>query len=205
MASSPVKEMNVRKNWIVLFAIALLVVAVAPSLAQSQGERLNATQTSFYVGGQYHTVPNVGTVMDGAMYVQSFIPDNVTHPYPLVMIHGGVGAGGTWTGTPDGREGWAQFFVRRGYSVYVVDQPARGRSVYNPAIDGPVGQGTAESHERMFTAPEVFNLWPQARLHTQWPRNAASCMVEQIGCKAQRGDPVFDNFMRGALNSISNG
>ncbi len=190
----------------VAVAAAILSMTVAiPSAAQQTPPPLPATQGSFYVGGQYITVPNVGTVMDGAMYVQSFIPNNVTHPFPIVLIHGGVGAGGTWTGTPDGREGWAQFFVRRGYVVYAVDQPARGRSVYNPATDGAIGQGTVLSNEQMFTAPEAFNLWPQAHLHTQWPSNAPNCTTVALGCKGQQGDPIFDNFMRGALNSISDG
>ena len=44
------------------------------------------------------------------------------------MVHGGSMSGTNFTGTPDGREGWAQYFVRRGYAVYVVDQPGRARS-----------------------------------------------------------------------------
>ncbi len=32
--------------------------------------------------------------------------------------------------SPDGRDGWATYFLRKGYAVYVVDQVARGRDVY---------------------------------------------------------------------------
>ena len=46
------------------------------------------------------------------------------------MVHGGSQTGTNFTGTPDGREGWAQYFVRRGYAVYVVDGVARGRSAH---------------------------------------------------------------------------
>ena len=46
------------------------------------------------------------------------------------MVHGGSQTGTNFTGTPDGREGWAQYFVRRGYAVYVVDQVARGRAAH---------------------------------------------------------------------------
>jgi hypothetical protein len=28
---------------------------------------------------------------------------------------------------------------------------------------------SAEKIEQEFTAPQTFNLWPQAALHTQWP------------------------------------
>ena len=46
------------------------------------------------------------------MYVEVRIPAKQTHPYPIVMVHGGTMSGTNYTGTPDGREGWAQYFVR---------------------------------------------------------------------------------------------
>ena len=52
----------------------------------------------------------------------------VTRPFPVVMIHGGGQTGTNFTGTPDGRRGWAHDFLRAGYEVYVVDQPGRARS-----------------------------------------------------------------------------
>ena len=58
------------------------------------------------------------------------MPQRLAHPYPVVMIHGGSQTGTNFTGTPDGREGWAQYFLRRGYAVYVVDQVARGRAAH---------------------------------------------------------------------------
>lgn len=38
----------------------------------------------------------------------------------------------------------------------------------------------------MFTAPELHNLWPQAKLHTQWPGTGPR--------HGQIGDPIFDQF-----------
>jgi hypothetical protein len=32
------------------------------------------------------------------------------------MIHGGGQSGSNFTGTPDGREGWAQYFLKQGYA-----------------------------------------------------------------------------------------
>jgi len=57
----------------------------------------------------------------GAMFVSTRFR-KVTAPYPVVMIHGQF----KWQqflGTPDDRK-VAEYFVRRGYPVYVVDQPA---------------------------------------------------------------------------------
>ena len=82
-----------------------------------------------FVGGKIDaSVP--GSPMTGQMYVEYFIPKTLSHPLPIVMIHGGSQTGTNFTGTPDGREGWAQYFVRRGHAVYVVDQVARGRSAH---------------------------------------------------------------------------
>jgi pimeloyl-ACP methyl ester carboxylesterase len=86
-----------------------------------------------------------------------------------VMVHGGTRSGANWTGTPDGREGWAQYFTRRGYAVYVVDQPGRGRSAYVPEVYGPPRFADAESAQRRYLQQEKFKQWPQAHLHTQWP------------------------------------
>ena len=46
----------------------------------------------------------------------------------IVFLHGAGQTGTDWLQTPDGRPGWARFFTSRGYVVYMVDYPARGRS-----------------------------------------------------------------------------
>jgi len=108
------------------------------------------------------------------------------------MIHGGSQTGTNFAGTPDGREGWAQFFLRKGFDVYVVDQAGRGRSAYETERYGPASRVDLEATLRRFVAPERFNLWPQAHLHTQWPG------------KGEPGDPVFDQFQASQVPSIEN-
>jgi len=97
------------------------------------------------------------------------IPQKQTHPYPIVMVHGGTRSGTTFTGTPDGRESWAQYFARRGYAVYVVDQPGRGRSGYVAEVYGPPRLADANSAQTRYLQQAKHKLWPQAHLHTQWP------------------------------------
>jgi hypothetical protein len=46
----------------------------------------------------------------------------------LVLVHGGGGTVGLWESTPDGREGYQTIFLRRGYAMYIVDFPRRGRA-----------------------------------------------------------------------------
>ena len=73
-----------------------------------------------------------------------------------------------WLNTADGRQGWASWFLKQGYTIYIVDQPQRGRSAYTPG-DGKLDTFSAEEMAMMFTAVQKLPLWPQARLHTQWP------------------------------------
>ena len=78
-----------------------------------------------------------GQIRVGQMYVQYQIPDNRTQPYPVVMWHGGGQTGTNFMGTPDGRKGWGDYFLQRGYAVYIVDQPGRARSGYFTDVYGP--------------------------------------------------------------------
>lgn len=55
------------------------------------------------------------------------VPGKVTR-LPIVMVHGGFHTGQAYLETPDGREGWAQRFARRGHEVYVPDWPGHGQS-----------------------------------------------------------------------------
>src|SRR5579863_10058471 len=73
---------------------------------------------------------------DSAEYVEVMVPKKIRHPYPIVFFHGAGQTGTDWLQTPDGRPGWAYFFIKQGYTIYMVDFPARGRSTYNPSPDG---------------------------------------------------------------------
>jgi hypothetical protein len=44
------------------------------------------------------------------------------------MWHGGGQSAKTWEQTPDGREGFQSIFLRRGWPVYIIDQPRRARA-----------------------------------------------------------------------------
>jgi pimeloyl-ACP methyl ester carboxylesterase len=141
----------------------------ATHLSGSSSPPLHLARDGFFYAGGAPTVINGKTFMAGQMYVEYRIPERQTHPYPLVMVHGGNRSGANWTGTPDGREGWAQYFARRGYAVYTVDQPGRGRSPYVAEVYGPPRFADFESAQSRYLRQEDFKLWPQAHLHTQWP------------------------------------
>ena len=164
-------------------------ISVGPARAAEPPPLSIAKQGYFFVGGNYFDAPD-GKYLAGQMYVEFQIPTKRTQPYPLVMFSGGSQSGLNYTGTPDGREGWAQYFLRQGYAVYVLDQPSRARSTHHTET-GPMSRTPVDRVQQQFTAPERKNLWPQARLHTQWPG------------VSDPGDPVFDQFMSQQYNSLA--
>jgi pimeloyl-ACP methyl ester carboxylesterase len=172
-----------------LGVIGAVAAFVVPARAADDGPLVIAKQGYFFAGGKID--PSIeGSPMVGHMYVEYQIPEKLAHPYPVVMIHGGSQTGTNFTGTPDGREGWAQYFLRHGYAVYVVDQVARGRAAHWSQVHGPVTPPRLSFVEQRFVAPERAKLWPQAHLHTQWPGTG------------QPGDAVFDQFYSSQVPSI---
>ena len=153
-----------------LLVAAFAVIAGGAAAPQTEGDSplSLARDGYFYVNAKTATVDGKTFVTD-QMYVEIRVPARQTRPYPIVMVHGGTMSGTNFTGTPDGREGWAQYFVRQGYAVYVVDQPGRGRSGYLTATYGPARNVESTNSRARFVAQEKAKLWPQAALHTQWP------------------------------------
>ena len=86
---------------------------------------------------------------------------------PIVFLHGYGQTRTGWQATPDGREGWSDIFLRKGYSVFLVDQPRRGAAGATEFIntdpgdvDGPrfkVGEQAWYTHFRIGrVAPERY-------------------------------------------------
>jgi hypothetical protein len=83
-------------------------------------------------GGPLTKLDPNGQYMVEQMYVQYFLPKHRKGKVPLLMWHGGGLTGVTYESTPDGREGWKNFFIRRGWDVYNSDAVERGRSGFAP-------------------------------------------------------------------------
>src|SRR4029077_14326145 len=103
-------------------------------------------QGSFFIGGvpkvtNYATVagpnqqPAPNQITIGQMYVQ-FENPRVKKPTPARVIvgHGPSHTAACLESTPDGREGWFPYFVRKGISTYLVDQAGRGRSGFDESV-----------------------------------------------------------------------
>lgn len=115
----------------VLILISILVSSFAmaeeiraPLVIQEQG--------SFAAGGTVITSPDPSgsgefTLHGDHLYTFYQIPENA-RKLPLVLWHGYGQFSKTWETTPDGREGFQNIFLRRGFGVYVIDQPRRGNA-----------------------------------------------------------------------------
>jgi hypothetical protein len=143
-------------NRFMLYAIPLVVLAGSATAAEAPKMKKFLTkplviedQGSFFIGGvakvtNYATVPGPGAptqppapnqITIGQMYVQFQIPQNKKRNMPpVIMVHGSSHTGACLESTPDGREGWEPYFVRKGISTYVVDQSGRGRSGFDESV-----------------------------------------------------------------------
>lgn len=152
-----------------------------------------ARQGHFYVGGKWAGEPGK-EVMRGAMYVETWVPKKIRYKYPIVFVQSGGGETNVaLLQTPDGRPGWAYDFVNRGYTVYMLDLPGRGRSAYVPGVDGDLAPPRSGplmeevwSSGRPPATPQ--STWPQWNKHTQWPGDGPN--------KGKMGDPIFDYFAK---------
>jgi pimeloyl-ACP methyl ester carboxylesterase len=131
---------------------------------------------SFFVGGQVLRTNHpstaagatAGQIMTNQMYVQYRIPKTISGP-PIVMVHGSGHTGVTYETTPDGREGWATYFARKNFPVYVVDHSGRGRSGFDPSV---INRAKAESNAAGL--PDVplttrERAWPNFRFGANYP------------------------------------
>jgi pimeloyl-ACP methyl ester carboxylesterase len=122
----------------VLLAGTFLSFAGGPVFAGGEAGAINLKdQGFFYVGvrtkdteapGRNGGPPAKATTIEGQMYVGFQLVARRRHPYPLVLVHGGGGQATDWMSTPDGRDGWLDYFLAAGFDVYFVDRPAHGRS-----------------------------------------------------------------------------
>jgi pimeloyl-ACP methyl ester carboxylesterase len=133
-------------------ALAALPADLAAQAAADNGPALDIADWSYFWYGVERVTLARGTVCNGMqMYVERWIPAEVRHPYPVVLIHGGYRQGSDWISTPDGRRGWATIFLEKGYKVYVVDRPGQGRCPYHPYVHGNFDR-EAQTFEKAATA-----------------------------------------------------
>ncbi len=155
-------------------------------------------QGSFFVGGRdiqsdtLSTLPayaKSGTITVDQMYTRFQIPPSAKD-VALVLIHGCCLTGKTWETTPDGRMGWDEYFVRRGYPTFVIDQSGRGRSAVNATAMNAAKLGSepveklpvvfAASHESAWTIFRFGPEFPKTYDGMQFPIAAQNGLWQQM-------------------------
>lgn len=124
-------------------------------------------QGVFQAGGTVQTAPGTFDPVHGQMaeagqtrhsdhaHVFYQLPQEA-NKHNMVFLHGYGQSFAGWQSTPDGREGWSDFFLRRGYGVYLVDQPRRGQA----------GQSSVPA--QIPATPDDLNWFTQFRMG-RWP------------------------------------
>jgi pimeloyl-ACP methyl ester carboxylesterase len=169
------------KNLSFVLTILFATTGNAPAAGSNVAEPLVIReQGSFAVGGAIlrhpgnfdpsrPMSPDGQTLHGDHAYVSYQIPVNA-RKRPLVFLHGAGQFSKTWETTPDGREGFQNIFLRRGFGVYLIDQPRRG------------GAGRSTQAMNLIPAPDeqlwfsIFRLgnWPNFHPGVRFPRDEAS-------------------------------
>lgn len=120
-------------------AAALFAATVLTGSAFAMEPVTIVDQGSFLAGGTVVTAPgtykgtteptnNAGETLHGDhAYVFYQKPKNAHHN-SMVFLHGYGQSAKTWETTPDGRDGFQNIFLEKGYKTYLVDEPRRGRA-----------------------------------------------------------------------------
>ena len=157
-------------RWIFTLMAALVSTS---ALAQSKEPIALRDVGSFHVGGRLIEVsgqpikevlftpggvpakvdPN-GKYQVEQMYAQYFLQQNPKGKLPLLMWHGGGLTGVTYETKPDGNPGWLNYFLRRGWDIYISDAMERGRAGWTDKFKGdPVFLPLGDPWERFRLGP----------------------------------------------------
>jgi pimeloyl-ACP methyl ester carboxylesterase len=157
------------------------VRGTAPAI-RKRGSESTAMKLSnmgyFWVGAEIQK-KEYGTIVFGQMYVQHLIPEQIRHPLPVVLVHGGGGQMTHYMGL-DGNASWAHYYVQAGYQVYLVDRPGHGRSPVSLEALGPLGA-----------------LPMHAGIAADTARAATGTPKRWPGTTGAIGDPLLDQFVAG--------
>jgi len=185
--------------------ITLLLITIAMTVGvnaqnkktpNQQSPLVIETQGSFAIGGTMFTAPGNFEVAnalkpDGQTfhgdhaYVFYQVPPK-SQKLPLVFLHGAGQSKRTWETTPDGREGFQNIFLRKGFGVYLIDQPRRGEAGKS-TVDATI-KATADE-QFWFTQFRIGN-YPDYFPNVQFPKDKAS--LEQFYRQMTPNTGAFD-------------
>ncbi|WP_300434863.1 alpha/beta fold hydrolase, partial [Christiangramia sp.] len=155
------------------FLMLLLILITISCGIKKNDQLIIEEQGSFAVGGTVKTSPGTfdpiahgafnpgnqsteGQTLHGDHAFVFYQKPVKARKLPLVFWHGYGQSMKTWQTTPDGREGFQTLFLRKGFPVYLIDQPRRGkagRSTKPTTI-------TAATDDQLWFGIFRLGLWP---------------------------------------------
>jgi pimeloyl-ACP methyl ester carboxylesterase len=125
-------------NALLMYAVVIAVSSCATTKGNNSGNLVIKEQGAFSAGGTVITSEGTFDPLKPWYEVQGGqtrhgdhadvfyqIPVKAKHN-AMVFLHGYGQSKRSWQTTADGREGFTNIFLRKGYGVYLVDQPGRG-------------------------------------------------------------------------------
>lgn len=164
---------------IVWAGIVMLAVSTSALGEDSKQPLAIAEQGAFSVGGSVVTNPGTFDYKTLGADGQTLHGDHASVFYQIPVdakkhhisfLHGAGQSSRTWQTTPDGREGFQNIFLRRGYGVYLIDQPRRGQAGQT-TVAGSVS--ATPSDQTLYSFFRIGN-WPDYYPGVQFPKDAES-------------------------------
>jgi pimeloyl-ACP methyl ester carboxylesterase len=137
-------------------------------------------QGSFMAGGTVVTVPGTydgtkplsraGNTLHGDHAYVFYQKPVKAHKNSLVFLHGYGQSSKTWETTPDGRDGFQNIFLEKGYKTYLVDEPRRGKAGRS-TVPGTI---SAQPDDQLWFNTFRMGQWPNYYDNAAVPRDTVS-------------------------------
>lgn len=128
---------------------------------------------------------------------------------PIVYLHGYGQSRMGWMTTPDGREGWSDLFLKKGYAAFLVDQPRRGEAgaTTSMTMDGFLDTWAEDSKEykpgdqAWYTHFRIGRVAPERYEGSQFPEGdvAQDQFFRQMTPNTGNFDQALDAAALGAV------
>lgn len=152
------------KKWMYVLVSLMMLLSAVSVFAEETAAPLTLNEIGMFSAGGTVTEPVEGDYdpttnwMDANRHGNTAHVDHANVLYmtpandngnPIVFLHGYGQSRMGWLTTPDGRDGWAQMFLRSGHAAYLVDQPGRGEAgaAVTMTQDGFLDAWSAESKD----------------------------------------------------------
>ena len=162
-------------------AAAFLAATVLTGSAFAMKPVTIVDQGSFLAGGTVVTAPgtykgtteptqNAGETLHGDHAYVFYQKPQHAHHNSLVFLHGYGQSAKTWETTPDGRDGFQNIFLEKGYKTYLVDEPRRGRAGRSTVA----ATVNARPDDQLWFNTFRIGQWPQYYDNAAVPKDTAA-------------------------------